>query len=244
MHIDLPHLAQDMQSTSEYIVPYTRKNYNGTQESRATLWHLAWKPPLVITHDTISMLDHIPDVAPNVERIPYYGYTIADIPWNIESPDVLTPLQQIQHDISIVQDFLAVCQLFTTQIPPEHTSKTYNICIPTAKHILNTDPHHPTYYQYAIKPSNQFAPRFMLYVPNEGIPLIPLTITHIPACFVDAINRLHTYKYIPSDNQLNQNENFFVSPITHINTLSRHALLHRLRRWAHYFPDVAPPNIA
>lgn len=223
----LPQIAEDILQHPTWIVPYTSPNI--VPNNRATIKHLHWAMPKVITVDNNTFIhaQQANNARPHV---------IADIPWDEKHPRLLTYLRSINDERRTLQHFLQSLQL-TVPI------SNLNIHIPINNDLLTINPMYPK--DYMIKPTK--SKLFYIYHTTTGNTHIPLP-NRIPQSVVHAVQRLYTHNAIPDNNrthvarQQHTPDLSIVAPLPSFKQLSQHEIVERIKRWTHYYPDIPVPG--
>lgn len=251
MELSLPTLAKEILANPTWIEPYTSTD-DPTQE-RATIKHAHWIISNTITANN-PLFIHCPQPTnPN-------PFTLCDIPWNNNDPQLFTYLQQIVDDWQCLQQFLQTLQLYHQDC----------VQIPTDESLMYVDPLHPNYYTinnvdigktalfriHPQKPSYYVNSKNLQSPPSPTIqdiaptPILPPLPNRIPKTIIHAIQRLTNRQiirwtnYSAYSNMLFDASNMlftaYLLPNPH---LSQHAIIQRIKHWQEYYPDIPISNI-
>ena len=243
MKLSLPTLVDEILANPTWIEPYTSTD-DPTQE-RATIKHSHWIISNTLTANN-PLFIHSPEPAnPN-------PFTLCDIPWNNNDPQLFSYLQQIIDDWQYLQQFLQTLQLYHQDC----------VQIPTEKSLMYVDPLHPNYYTvnkvdigkkahfrlYTRKPSYYVNSQNRQSPPSPTIqhitptPILPPLPNRVPQAIIHTIQRLTKYKVIRWTNYNTYNNTLFTAYLLPNPHLSQHGIIQRIKYWQAYYPDIPISN--
>lgn len=243
MELSLPALAEEILAHPAWIEPYT--STDELASIRATIKHPHWAITSNMHANNPLFIYCSQSIHPN-------PFTICDIPWNKDNPQLLTYLQEIVDDWQYVQQFLQTLQLYHQDC----------IQIPTDESLMYIDPLHPndyiphkadigkstlfrlytkksTYYVNHQNPQPPPSPTIQDIAPASILPPLP---NRVPQAIIHTIQRLTKYKVIRWTNYNTYNNTLFTAYLLPNTHLSQHGIIQRIKYWQAYYPDIPISN--